>query len=252
MKQSFLNKRLLKFSVGNAKLDNQTLVFSISAGLTCPQANKCHAWVSMNTKTNKRELNRGKQNEFTCFAASEELRYPNVYKSRKYNLDLIKEFIVKDDLFGLTNLINESIEKYKTKNITKVRIHASGDFFSKFYRDAWFNVADLNKNLIFYCYSKSLDLFASNVSIPSNFYMTASYGSKLDKHILQGHFKRYAIVVYSQLEADKLGLKIDKDDSLCLKDKPFALLLHGMQKKDSEAAIALKVINRNKKQLVKV
>ena len=48
-------------------------------------------------------------------------------------------------------------------------------------------------------------------------------------------------------EAIKLGLKIDKDDSLCFGNKPFALLLHGMQEKGSEAGEALKLIKRNKK-----
>ena len=98
-----------------------------------------------------------------------------------------------------------------------------------------------------------LDLFASNVSIPSNFYMTASYGSKLDKHILQGHFKRYAIVVNSVIEAETLGIlhrnkpyKIDKDDSSCLKDEPFALLLHGTQPKGSKASKALQAIKKTK------
>ena len=46
---------------------------------------------------------------------------------------------------------------------------------------------------------------------------------------------------------DRTHIKIDKDDSLCFEDKPFALLLHGMQEKGSEAGEALKLINRNKK-----
>ena len=38
-----------------------------------------------------------------------------------------------------------------------------------------------------------------------------------------------------------------KDDSLCFGNKPFALLLHGMQEKGSKAGEALKMINRNKR-----
>ena len=52
--------------------------------------------------------------------------------------------------------------------------------------------------------------------------------------------------------AIRLGLKIDKDDSLCFGNKPFALLLHGMQEKGSKAGEALKLIKRNKKQLSKI
>ena len=235
---------ILKMSKGNMKLSKDTLIFSISAGLTCPGSNNCKAWVTL--KDDKRVLNRGNESLFTCFAASEELRYPNVFKSRKYNYDLINSYVIKKDLKGLTDLINRSIQSNR-KNITKVRIHESGDFYNRLYLEAWKNVAELNKDLIFYCYSKSLLFFPSNRSIPNNFYMTASYGGKYDYLIDRGYFKRFSKVVFSEDEALKLGLKIDKDDSLCFGNKPFALLLHGMQEKGSEAGEALKLIKRNKK-----
>ena len=44
-----------------------------------------------------------------------------------------------------------------------------------------------------------------------------------------------------------MGLKIDVDDSLCFEDGPFALLLHGLQEKNTASAEALKLIKRNKK-----
>ena len=46
---------------------------------------------------------------------------------------------------------------------------------------------------------------------------------------------------------EKLNLKIDKDDSLCFGNKPFALLLHGMQEKNTPSGEALKLIKRDKK-----
>ena len=234
---------LLKLSKGNAKLSNDTLILSISAGITCPGSNNCKAWVTL--KDDKRVLNRGSESMFTCFAASEELRYPNVFKSRKYNYNLINSYVVKKDINGLTHLINESIQA-KKKNINKFRIHESGDFFNIIYLKAFINVARLNKDIKFYCYSKSLDLFMK-VFLPNNFYMVASYGSKFDYLIDQGYFTKYSKVVFSEEEAKKLNLKIDKDDSLCFGNKPFALLLHGMQEKGSKAGEALKLINRNKK-----
>ena len=234
---------ILKMSKGNMKLPKDTLIFSISAGLTCPGSNSCQAWVTL--KDDKRVLNRGPESMFTCFAASEELRYPNVYKSRRYNFDLINNYVIKKDLKGLTNLINNSIQSNR-KNITKVRIHESGDFYNPLYLKAWLNVARLNKDIKFYCYSKSLKFFME-VLLPNNFYMVASYGSKYDHLIDQGYFTKYSKVVFSEDEAIKLGLKIDKDDSLCFGNKPFALLLHGLQEKGSKAGEALKEIKRNKK-----
>ena len=41
-------------------------------------------------KTARLELKDGENNIFRCYAASQENQYPNVYKARKYNLDLIK------------------------------------------------------------------------------------------------------------------------------------------------------------------
>ena len=233
----------LKFSKGNKKLSKDTLMLSISAGITCPGSNNCKAWVTL--KDDKRVLNRGNESLFTCFAASEELRYPNVFKSRKYNYDLINGYVLKNDLKGLTDLINRSIQSNR-KNITKVRIHESGDFFNIIYLKAWLNVARLNKDLKFYCYSKSLNFFLE-VLLPNNFYMVASYGGRYDYLIDQGYFTKYSKVVFSEAEAIELNLEIDKDDSLCFGNKPFGLLLHGLQEKNTPSGEALKLIKRNKK-----
>ena len=179
---------LLKMSKQNKKL-KKTLIFDINAGITCPNANECKSYVVMNAN-GKTSLKDGENSIFRCYAASQENQYPNVYKARKYNLDLIK----------------------KTLN--------SKDGFYKTY------------------YSKSLHLFGTNISIPENFFLTASMGGLRDDLIHKGFFKRYAIVVNSEAEAIKKGIEhigkpyeIDKDDSHCFENSPFALLIHGTQKK---------------------
>ena len=221
----------------NKKL-KKTLIFDLPSGKTCPKANECLAYVEMNAK-GKTVLKEGKNSIFRCFAASQENQYPNVYKARKYNLDLILKSLKGEYGFYRTyELIHNSIQKHKTRNINKVRIHSSGDFFSGEYLRCWFAVARLNPLMKFYCYSKSLHLFGTNVSIPENFFLTASMGGLRDDLIHKGFFKRYAIVVNSEAEAIKKGIehmgkpyKIDKDDSSCFKPDPFALLIHGTQKK---------------------
>ena len=228
---------LLKMSKQNKKL-KKTLIFDLPSGKTCPKANECLAYVEMNAK-GKTVLKEGKNSIFRCFAASQENQYPNVYKARKYNLDLILKSLKGEYGFYRTyELIHNSIQKHKTRNINKVRIHSSGDFFSGEYLRCWFAVARLNPLMKFYCYSKSLHLFGTNVSIPENFFLTASMGGLRDDLIHKGFFKRYAIVVNSEAEAIKKGIehmgkpyKIDKDDSSWFKRDPFALLIHGTQKK---------------------
>ena len=229
---------LLKMSKQNKKL-KKTLIFDINAGITCPNANECKSYVVMNAK-GKTELKEGKNNIFRCYAASQENQYMNVYKARKYNHDLILKSLMNDNGIksNTIDLVNKSIEKHINNNIDKVRIHSSGDFFNGEYLRTWFAVARLNPQLRFYCYSKSLHLFGSNISIPDNFFLTASMGGKRDDLIHKGYFKRWAIVVNSEAEAIKKGIehigkpyKIDKDDSSCFNPDPFALLIHGTQKK---------------------
>jgi len=57
------------------------------------------------------------------------------------------------------------------------------------------------------------------------------------------HNLREAVVVFSEQQAADLGLEIDHDDSHAarpdLRNQSFALLIHGVQPKGSEAAKAL-------------
>jgi len=245
---------LLKFSIGNAKLKKDTLIFDLPAGKVCPGALNCHSWVNVD-KDGKRSIKDGKFTEFRCYAASQEVLYTALFQKRQYNLNLILEALKEDKdkntLFSTVSLILRSIEKYETKNIKKVRIHSSGDFFNMAYLDAWLAVAKVKHHLKFYFYSKSLNLFL-NKPLPKNVYLTASYGGLYD-HLIKDNFKRYAVVVYSKSEAYTLGLlhngqgyKIDKDDSSCFKNEPFALLLHGSQPKGSTASKALQAIKKEK------
>jgi len=229
---------LLKMSKGNKKL-KQTLIFDLPAGRTCPMASECHSYAVMNDN-GKLTIKDGDNNKFRCFAASQEAQYKNVFNARKYNFDLIKKTLDNDYAIPLKSikLIQDSIKKHINKNIDKVRIHSSGDFFNGRYLSVWLAVARLNPQLKFYCYSKSLHLFGTNISIPKNFYVTASMGGLRDDLIHKGYFKRWAIVVNSEAEAIKKGIEhigkpyeIDKDDSSCFKPDPFALLIHGTQKK---------------------
>ena len=230
---------LLKLSIGNAKLDKKTIIFDIPAGKTCNNGAKdCHSWVNVDS-SGKRTIKDGDNTVFRCYAASQEALFTNVYLKRKYNLDLLLNELKQDmGIYKCSELINKSIQKIRTKNITKIRVHSSGDFFNSCYLNAWLRVCKLNQDLKFYCYSKSLNLFGTNKTLPNNFYLTASMGGQHDRLIHMGFFKRYAIVVNSKEEAITKGIEhrnkpylIDKDDSSCFKPDPFALLIHGVQPK---------------------
>ena len=231
---------MLHLSKGNGKLSNDTLIFNLPAGKTCPGAMFCKSFAVVNDD-GKRSIVDGKHTEFRCFAASSEVQYDKVFNNRSDNLSMIVDAIGNG---SAADLIDSSIQFKRTKKTKLVRIHESGDFFSGAYLDAWIEVARRNPDLKFYCYSKSLQLFL-HFPLPSNFYLTASYGGKFDYLIDEGYFPRYSKVCMNDADADALGLEVDHDDSHCFGDKPFALLVHGTQPKGSiwGAAIRLRRVN---------
>lgn len=225
---------LLTFSHGNAKLGKGTLIFSLPAGKTCPGALFCLSFAVVGAD-GKRHIQDGPQTQFRCFAATSEAQYDGPFFARARNLQLVVDAIKASTAVELINL---SLQKARKKNSKLVRIHESGDFFSLAYLLAWIEVAKLNPDLKFYCYSKNLPLFVG-LELPSNFYMTASYGGKFDSMIDAGMFTRYSKVVHNDEEADALGLEVDHDDSHCFGKDPFALLVHSTQPKGSTYGKAL-------------
>ena len=79
-------------------------------------------------------------------------------------------------------------------------------------------------------------------------------------HVTENYGLRKAVVVFSEAEAEELGLEIDHDDSHAakpsLRNQDFALLIHGTQPAGSKAAQALNELkgkgsySRNKKETV--
>ena len=228
------NMDYLTFTHGNAKLKNY-LLFSLPAGKTCPGASLCKSFV-VQSKDGKRNIQDGKDTVFRCFAASQEAQYDGAFASRAKNLKLLVDAETTDEM---ADLINSSLHKHRRKTEKIVRIHPSGDFFSRDYLLAWIKVAERNPGIKFYCYSKSLYYFIET-DLPDNFYLTASKGGVFDHLIDEGFFSRYAVVVKTEEEAAEAGLEIDHDDSHCFGDKPFALLVHGTQPKGSEWGAAIR------------
>lgn len=208
--------------------------FSLPSGWTCPAAKDCHSKAIL--KAGKYTIQDGKDTKFRCFSATQEVVYKGVREQRQYNFKLLRE---ARTAARMSELISESLPN----NATVIRVHVGGDFFNFDYMYAWTLVAHANPNITFYAYTKSLDywvnLKAKNF-IPNNFKLNASKGGRHDALIYQ-HKLKYAEVVFSEKEAKDKGLEIDHDDTHAfLQDKPFALLLHGVQPKGSRAADALK------------
>ena len=217
---------MLTFTFGNAKIPGWIAIFSLPAGHTCPGADKCLS--RANRVTGK--LTDGSQTEFRCYAASQEANYPQVRESRWNNFTALRGKTKQE----MIKVIEQSLPKAPI-----VRIHASGDFFSQSYFDAWLYVAKKNPNQIFYGYTKSLQFFAARKNqLPKNFRFVASRGGKFDS-LIDSLRLRFAEVIYTIGAAKRKKLKIDKDDSSVYKSKEnIGLLIHGNQPAKSKASIA--------------
>lgn len=238
---------MLKFSPANAKLielqkktGKKVYSFSTLAGINCPYANECLSKVVIHN--GKRKIEDGPNTKYRCFSASAEVLFPAVYSSRKYNMDLVRS---KKTVKELVELINYSLPK----DAEIIRIHVSGDFYSQIYFDAWLNVCELNPNVDFYAYTKSIPFWVNRLDkIPNNLVLTASRGGKKD-NLIDEYSLVEARVVFSEDEAKKLKLKIDHSDELAYqkskKKKSFALLIHSTQPKNSVAAEAISLMKSN-------
>ena len=226
-----MTDKTLVFGVGNAKLERDTVVFSLPAGHACPFAHQCRSAAERVTG----KIQDGSHTQFRCYAANTEALFRNVRESRWQNFEAIK---AAGSTLQMAALIDRCIPRRKGK--TKlVRYHQSGDFFNQAYFDAWLLVARNNPDLTFYGYTKALPFWVKRLNeIPANMKLVASRGGSAD-NLISMFGLRSAKVVFSEAEAAKLNLPIDHDDTHVWKyDGDFAILLHGTQPAGSEAGKA--------------
>ena len=247
---------MVRFSKANAKLEalydvpelqrfleygRKVYSFDLLSGWSCPMAKDCLSKVVQ--IGDSRKIKDGKDCQFRCFSASQEATFPSAYNKRKANFDALRSLKTSHDM---ANAIAEAMPK----NLGICRIHVAGDFFNEEYFKAWQAVAYTNPTRLFYAYTKSLNYWVKlRDHLPSNFVLTASRGGRLD-HLIDQYNLRESKVVFSEAEADALGYEIDHTDELAaipeIREESFALLIHGVQPKGSEAAAAIKELKKKK------
>lgn len=241
---------VIKFSKANAKLKKlekalggRVYSFDMLSGHTCPYARDCHS-KAVKTPEGVR-IQDGKHTVFRCFSASQEVTFPAVFESRKRNMESILG-AASESISKAADMLLSALPK----DADIVRIHVAGDFKIRNYFEAWKRVAASEPKRIFYAYTKSLPLWVSSregitrdgVRGLPNFRLTASRGGSKDT-LIESASLREARVVFSEAEADRLGLPIDTDDShAALNGGSFALLIHGAQPKGSEAGKAVRAL----------
>lgn len=180
-------------------IDNNTITFDSDVKTKLPA-----------TMNNNKALDTDNPN-FRCFAASEEVNYKNTYNMRRRNFELIKETLANGGpsaVENLADLINRSLNT----NIKYVRIHESGDFYDPRYLQAWIKVANDNPTMIFYAYTKSIDMYRNYLNkIPENLIITGSMGGRYDEEIKR-HNIPHSKVFMSYHKVLDLNKIVDADD----------------------------------------
>lgn len=224
----------VKFTNGNRKINelakakglkkNQVYAFDLPAGWSCPMASICQSRADKITG----KISDGKDCLFRCYAASSEAAFSSVRALRWNNFDALRHATLDD----MVELILSGLPKF-----TKiVRIHSSGDFFSKNYFMAWVRVAELRPDITFFGYTKVLQYVQYDK--PSNFMLQYSFGGKMDAIHKS---EPVAYVVKSVDDAKNLGIRIacvddpSDDFDFIMRGESFALLLHGTQPAKAKA-----------------
>lgn len=224
-----------KLSLLEARLGVNVYSFDLLSGVTCPFARDCHSRAVVSAD-GARSIQDGKQTLFRCFSASQEVAYTNVFLARQANTETIMPLAARSPSAAADALCDAMPD-----DAGCVRIHVAGDFKLLNYFDAWLEVALRRPDVRFYAYTKSLPFWVKRMDVlPANFLLTASRGGKGDC-LIDEHGLREARVVFS--EDDAMGLEIDHDDShAALPGPSFALLIHGIQPKGSEAGKAVRAL----------
>jgi len=222
---------MLKFSFGNTKMKKlanylrinkrQVASFDLPAGYTCPAARACRSYA--HRKTGK--ITDGKNAEFRCYAASGEALYTRARNNRWENFDSLRE--AGENTVAL-------IESSLPKGLKVLRIHSSGDFFTKKYFDAWVEIARIHPEIIFFGYTKILPYVKMNK--PDNFSLVYSFGGTMDALVTD---EPVCYVVKTVEDGIMRGLPVScytnpvDDYDYILAGKSFAIALHGTQPKGS-------------------
>jgi hypothetical protein len=187
------NSKLKKTSLNN---DKRVFNFGIPAQDTCFWAGECKKF---------------------CYASKGAYIWSNVKPAFQYRFEVSKtnDFIVmmKGEILS--------------KKATHIRIHDSGDFYSREYLHKWFKIMESMPSVEFYAYSKSIPLLI-NERMPSNFTLIMSEGGKAD-HMINPEINRHARIFKTESELLAAGyINASHDDLIAINktNHKIGLVIH--------------------------
>ena len=143
---------------------------SASGKLTCPMADECVKF---------------------CYAKKGAYIWSNVKPAfeKRYQLTKTDDFV---------EAMNAEIRKKKPDY---VRVHDSGDYYSRAYLKKWIDIANSNPNVRFYSYTNMIDMMLKT-SLPSNYDIIFSDSGK-QKHLIDETKHRHTKIFSSHADLDR-------------------------------------------------
>lgn len=159
-----LNLRVFNFGIPAYK--------SASGKLTCPMAESCVKF---------------------CYARKGAYKWSNVQPAfeKRYQLSKTDKFVT------------EMYKEITKKKPDYVRVHDSGDYYSKAYLSKWIDIALLFPEVKFYSYTNMVQMF-KEADLPSNFDIIFSDSGK-QKHLIDSQVDRHTKIFSSNDELDRAG-----------------------------------------------
>lgn len=118
------------------------------------------------------------------------------------------------------------------RKVHAIRIHDSGDFFSRAYFLVWKSIMDACPDVQFYAYTKMVPLFKkleAEGMLPKNFTVIYSQGGKFD-HLINKSKDRHSHVFSSEEDCIAAGYVLNEVDDMPATDRTImkiGLVVHG-------------------------
>ena len=201
--------RVVSFNLpaGGYEVDNKSYI-------TCPGADACLA---------------------LCYARQGTFLFKGSKRVRIDNHQLLLTTHVTHGLQGVVDILDEAV-KSVSRTVAVIRLHDSGDFFKKWYVEAWVEVIKRHPNILFYAYTKSFPMF-KGIDLPSNFRVTYSFGGKWDNKI-DGPNSRIFPTLDDRIKAGYVDGN-DSDMPAILGERNIGLVYHGVKNPTEEQFEAL-------------
>lgn len=151
-----------------------------------------------------------------CYASKGAYIWSNVKPAFERRLDATKQ----------DNFSQVMIDEIIRRKADVIRIHDSGDFYSREYLHKWFKVMESLPQVKFYAYSKSLPLLQGE-RLPANFTLIKSQGGKRDD-LIDSSVDRHARIFKTEAELIAEGYaNASENDLIAIGDNPkIGLVAH--------------------------